>query len=185
GEEHGFRAAIEEEISGSRERVDVALYRGALRIACEITITTPLEYEVGNVEKCLAAGFEAVAVVTPKKARLAKLDKLLSKALAPESRERVNLFAPEEFLSWLAELPVHEETGTVRGYKVKVRYKNPGDDRHKRVAEILARSIGDLEKKEGGGRSYPCRIRHISPSFWIGHPRVRWQKSSSSPLHLP
>lgn len=147
-EEKGFRAVIEEQIAGGRESVDIALYRGDLRIACEITVTTPLEYEVGNVEKCLAAGFGTVAVISLKKARLAKLDKLLRESLPPDRYEKVQLFTPEELLSWLAGQPVEERQGTVRGYKVKVRYRKPEDDRHKRVAEILARSANELKKDE-------------------------------------
>ena len=145
-EEHGFRAAVEEQIPGGRESVDIALYRGDLRIACEVSVTTPLEYEVGNVEKCLAANFGAVAVISLKKARLAKLDKLLRESLPPDRYEKVQLFTPEEFLSWLAGQPVEVQEGMVRGYKVKVRYRNPGDDRHKRVAEILAKSASGLKE---------------------------------------
>lgn len=147
-EERGFRAAVEEQIAGGNESIDVALYRGTQRIACEITVTTPLEYEVGNVAKCLAAGFDTVVVVSLKKARLAKLDALLHESLPSEQYQRVQLFTPEELVSWLEGQPVHEEVGTVRGYKVKVRYHNPGDDRHKRVAEILARSMSRLKKDE-------------------------------------
>jgi hypothetical protein len=147
-EEKGFRAVVEEQIRGSRESVDVALYRGDLRIACEITVTTPLEYEVGNVEKCLAAGFGTVAVISLKKTRLAKLDKLLRESLSPDRYEKVQLFTTEELLSWLEGQPVEVQEGIVRGYKVKVRYSNPGDDRHKRVAEILARSTSGLKKDE-------------------------------------
>ncbi len=147
GEEHGFRAVVEEQIEGGRESIDVALYRGDTRIACEVSITTPLEYEVGNVEKCLAAGFGTVVVISPKKrSRLPKLDKLLRESLSPDKYAMVYLFTPEELLSWLDGLPAYEEEGMVRGYKVKVRYRNPGDDRLKRVAEILARSMSGLQK---------------------------------------
>jgi len=146
GEEKGFRAVVEEQIAGGKESVDIALYRGDLTIACEITVTTPLEYEVGNVQKCLAAGFGTVVVVSLKKARLAKLDKLLAEALPPEERRRVHLFTTEELLAWLEGQPVYEEVKTIRGYKVKVRYRDPGDDRLKRVAEILARSTSGLQK---------------------------------------
>jgi hypothetical protein len=76
GEEKGFRAVVEEQIAGSRESIDIALYRGEQKIACEVSVTTPLEYEVGNVEKCLAAGFGTIAIVSLKKARLLKLGKL-------------------------------------------------------------------------------------------------------------
>lgn len=147
-EEKGFRAIVEEQIAGGKESIDIALYRGDLKIACEVSVTTPLEYEVGNVTKCLAAGFGTVVVVSLKKARLAKLDKLLSESLSPEQRGQIHLFTTEELLSWLEEQPVYEEVGTVRGYKVKVKYKNPGDDRLKRVAEILARSTSGLDRKD-------------------------------------
>jgi len=114
GEEKGFRAVVEEQIPGGRESVDVALYRGDLKIACEVSVTTPLEYEVGNVEKCLAAGYGTVAVVSLKKARLAKLGKLLDEAISAEERKRVLLFTTEELLSRLEGQPVHEEVKTVR-----------------------------------------------------------------------
>lgn len=146
-EEHGFRAVVEEQIPGTRESIDVALYRGDTRIACEISVTTPLEYEVGNVEKCLSANFGVVAVISLKKPRLTKLDKLLRDSLPPDKFEKVYLFTPEEFLSWLAGQPVEVQEGVVRGYKVKVRYRNPGDDRHKRIAEILARGVNRLSKE--------------------------------------
>lgn len=147
-EERGFRAMVEEQIPGTRESVDVALYRGDTRIACEITVTTPLEYEVGNVEKCLAANFGIVAVISLKKGRLAKLDKLLSSSLPPDKYAQVHLFTPEELLSWLSGQPAEEREGEVRGYKVKVRYKAPNDAKSKRVAEILARSMSRLEREE-------------------------------------
>src|SRR6185295_18272065 len=35
-EEKGFRAVVDEAIPGGRESIDLALYRGDLRIACEI-----------------------------------------------------------------------------------------------------------------------------------------------------
>ncbi|HEX5758580.1 MAG TPA: type IV secretion system DNA-binding domain-containing protein [Thermoanaerobaculia bacterium] len=145
--ERGFRAAVEEQIAGGRESVDLALHRGQFSVACEISVTTPLDYEVGNVEKCLAAGFPMVAVVSLKKARLEKLDKLLTRTLSADQRSRVHVFTPEELLAWLAGQPAAEETSTVAGYKVKVRYREAPEAR-KRVAEILARSMRRLKKDE-------------------------------------
>jgi hypothetical protein len=147
-EEKGFRAMVEEQVPGTRESIDVALYRGETRIACEISVTTPLEYEVGNVEKCLRAGFGEVAVVSLKRARLSKLSKLLSDSLPPESLKRAHLFTPEELLSWLAGQPAEVEEGVVAGYKVKVRHQTPDNAKSKRVAEILAKSMSRLAKEE-------------------------------------
>lgn len=147
-EEHGFRAVVEEQIPGGRESTDVALYRGDLSIACEITVTTPLDYEAGNVEKCLTAGFGTVAVISLKKARLAKLDAILTQSLSPEHRARVLLFTPEELLAWLAGQPTGEQEGVVGGYRVKVRYQRSENARSRRVAEILAKSMSKLRRNE-------------------------------------
>ncbi|MEP7010168.1 MAG: type IV secretion system DNA-binding domain-containing protein [Acidobacteriota bacterium] len=147
-QEQGFRAVVEEQIAGGRESIDVALYRGDARIACEISITTPLEYEVGNVRKCLAAGFQKVAMVSLKKGRLSKLREALAEALSAEDLGRVHIFTPEELLAWLSGQPAEEQEDVVAGYKVKVRYQHPGDGRSNRVAEILARSMSRLQKEE-------------------------------------
>jgi hypothetical protein len=100
------------------------------------------------VEKCLAAGFSHVAVVSLKKSRLEKLGKILFDALPGESRTKVHLFTPEELLSWLAGQPAEETTGMVGGYRVKVRHTAPQDAKARRVAEIVARSMGRLGKDD-------------------------------------
>src|SRR5690606_21782946 len=41
----GYRAQIEKPVLEGRGAVDVALYKGDISIACEISITTPTEYE--------------------------------------------------------------------------------------------------------------------------------------------
>lgn len=89
-------------------------------------------------------GAPCAAAIFPER----RAEGILTEMLSPAERERVRLFTTEELLAWLDGQPAHEEAGTVRGYQVKVRYKNPGDDRLKRVAEILARSTSGLEKNE-------------------------------------
>lgn len=147
-EERGFRAAVEEQIEGGRASVDVALYRGDRKIACEITVSTPLEYEVGNVAKCLAAGFGDVAVISLKKRRLEHIDQLLSAALSAAERERVHLFTPEELVAWLSGQPVEEQEGVVGGYRVRVRRGEAKNAQSERIAEIVARSLRRLSKED-------------------------------------
>ena len=53
GQDHGWRAVIEQEILDGTGRVDVSLKRDELSIACEISITTTGEQELANVEKSL------------------------------------------------------------------------------------------------------------------------------------
>src|SRR5206468_3926342 len=64
----GFRATIEKEIpQGS---VDLALEKAGQSIACEISVTTTIDHEFGNVVKCLKAGFAEVAVISGRPERL-------------------------------------------------------------------------------------------------------------------
>ena len=49
-----------EEPLSSGGKVDVALRREGHSLACEISVTTTAEHEIGNVEKCLKAGLDEV-----------------------------------------------------------------------------------------------------------------------------
>ena len=42
----------------------MALVREDISIACEITLTTTVNHEVGNVVKCRESGFHLVAIVS-------------------------------------------------------------------------------------------------------------------------
>jgi hypothetical protein len=57
GEDRGFRATIEQQITGGAGSVDISLERDGKRIACEISVTSTSEQELGNVRKCLAAEY--------------------------------------------------------------------------------------------------------------------------------
>src|SRR5438046_10522261 len=74
GESFGFRAIIEKEILDGQGSVDLVLENPNQAIACEITITTTVDHEVGNVAKCLKAGFATIAVVATDEERLRKLE---------------------------------------------------------------------------------------------------------------
>jgi hypothetical protein len=47
---------VEEPTPDGKGSVDVALERAGWRLACEISVTSTVEQEVGNIEKCLTAG---------------------------------------------------------------------------------------------------------------------------------
>jgi hypothetical protein len=152
GEAQGFRVTIEDPVLDGQGSVDVVLERERLRIACEISVTTGVEHEVGNVEKCLAAGFGEVAVISPKERHLAKIKKALGKRLSPEAMSRVHFFVPEEFGAYLDTIPLSEEkVETVGGYQVKVSYRRPtpkeAGARTKAVASVIARSLKRMQGK--------------------------------------
>ena len=100
----GFRATLEQSVLGGKGSVDVALEKPGLRIACEISITTRVEHEVGNVLKCLEAGFPHVALICSDAERSRQIAGAVRERVAEGELARVGFFAPEEFLRHLQKL---------------------------------------------------------------------------------
>mgnify|MGYP001610422817 FL=1 len=146
-EERGFRASIEETILDGAGRVDVSLVRGKSRIACEISVTTNQDQEMGNVEKCLAAGYTEVVLVGSTERHLKALAKFVEENLDESEQGKVRYIVPEgltEYLDSLGEAPPPTEQ-TVRGYKVRtvqqvIDPKEAGA-RRQAIAEVIARSL--------------------------------------------
>jgi hypothetical protein len=124
-EDRGYRATIEQSILGGAGSVDVSLEKSDQKIACEICITTTSEQELGNIQKCLAAGYATVVVLAGDPKTLRKLQTAAEAALGPDTLTRVRFLQPEEFVAYIDELAAAEASreDTVRGYKVKVNYK--------------------------------------------------------------
>jgi hypothetical protein len=155
-ESRGYRAVVEEVILGGRGKVDVSLRTDDFSIACEISVTSTVGQEVGNVLKCLEAGFHEVAVLALKRPRLQKIEAALTAKLSAADLARVPLVSPEELFAMLSMRPKITET-VVGGYKVKVRQKTIEPDeeaaRYRALSEVIAKSVRRVrsgEKKEGG-----------------------------------
>ena len=56
-EDKGYKATIEKAILKGMGKVDVALEKHERSIACEISVTSTEDYELSNLQKCLAGGF--------------------------------------------------------------------------------------------------------------------------------
>ncbi|GAA4815328.1 hypothetical protein GCM10023232_08780 [Sphingosinicella ginsenosidimutans] len=147
GEQQGFRATIEAPLPGGGQ-IDVLLEQGETAVPVEISVTTPAEYECGNIRKCLAAGFPRVAFVLAKsKATHGRFQSALLAGLTPEEQARVAILAPEDIPDYIAALspaPAPSES-VVKGWKVRVSRTSvsPEDakERRDRLAKIVARSL--------------------------------------------
>ena len=103
-ENRGYTVTIEKPILGGLGLVDVALEKSGRAIACEISVTTDAEHEAGNVQKCLAGGFEQVIVVSTDKKVLSKIHGAVAEALPKEQLKKVRFMAPEELFSFIESL---------------------------------------------------------------------------------
>lgn len=140
----GFRVAIDESVPGMAGGVDVILSRAGLAIACEVTITNPIDYEVGNVEKCAKAGFDQIAVIGVAADKLKRMETAVRHSLGAEVAARVRYFLPDDFIAHVQSLPVPAAPeATVResrGYRIKRSYPQltPEDAKAREDATIDA-----------------------------------------------
>ncbi len=141
-ESHGYRVLVEKQILDGMGSVDVALEKGDCSIACEISISTTAEHELGNIQKCLAAGFTDVAVLATEKRTLAKIA-AIAQNLAPSELKRIHFFLPEELFSFLEarDAETVPKNATVRGYKVKLKLTPVAEGELKAKKQVIAQTI--------------------------------------------
>lgn len=121
-EKLGFRSIIEKPVLPGQGSVDLWLEREGQSFACEVSISTTIDHEVGNVAKCLKAGLPKVVVICLDEERLRKIAEAVSGSLGAELAARVEYFQPDLFIAHLKSLAASAaappET-TRRGYKIK------------------------------------------------------------------
>jgi hypothetical protein len=126
----GFLAEIERQLPGkTTEAADLILRQDAIAIAVEISITTTVDHEFGNVKKCLASGFSRVAVVSPSTEKLRAIAEAVQAGLGSEAAATVGYHTPDQFIAemrtWAAGAkatpipPSVPAEHTTLGYKVK------------------------------------------------------------------
>ena len=134
--------------------MDVALIKGDVKIACEICITTEDDHELGNVQKCLEAGFNHVVVVAKNTKRLERLKEVIGPRLASAERERVQFLTPESLFVFIQELEIRDlnTEQTVRGYKVRTtRHRLDHDEsqnRREAVTQVVAKAMKRLNERK-------------------------------------
>ncbi|TAJ36870.1 MAG: hypothetical protein EPO55_20305 [Reyranella sp.] len=142
----GFLATVEETILDGAGRVDVSLSKDSLEVACEISVTTGRDYELGNIEKCLAADYSRVLFVSSDARHLKAMQKLATGRFEEDELAKLHFASPEEALAILGEIAGPTETqSTVRGYRVKTRQVVVAPEeaarRRETVASVIARSL--------------------------------------------
>jgi hypothetical protein len=142
-EEKGFKATIEKSVLGGKGSIDVALERDGRQIACEISVSTSTEQELGNIQKCLASGCESVFVLSPEKKTLSSIREAVDSSLEKNEAARIRYLTLEDFLSFLDEEEANAATKeqTVRGYKVKVKYRPLGEAERKAKRQAIVQTI--------------------------------------------
>ena len=150
-EELGFRSVIEKPVLDGQGSVDLWLERTGESIACEISISTTIDHEVGNVAKCLKAGLPKVAVICLDEERLRKISNAVSGSLGAELAARVEYFQPDPFIVHLKALqpPQSQPTETqYGGYKVKRSVLKLSAPEQKQKEDIANRIMAEAMRRK-------------------------------------
>lgn len=128
------------------------LSRGDTSIACEVTVTTTIDHEIGNVVKCLKAGFTRVALVSVSEDKLAKLSAAVANSLGEEKAKCVTCHLPDAFIASLCEYPsqsaVPKEAPRTRGGRTVKRTFTPVSPVEEKAKEAEAlRLMAELMKR--------------------------------------
>jgi hypothetical protein len=155
-EKLGFLATTEKPILERSGSVDLAIESSQHKIAVEITITTTIDHEVGNVLKCLRADFPTVAVVSSRESKLEQMKMALAGALGPEVSSRVDYFLPDQFVEYLTKLSLIASKDSKapnqivrRGYKIKRSAPHLNADELKKKEEAALQLLAETMKVKG------------------------------------
>jgi hypothetical protein len=142
-EAKGFKTTIEKQVLGGSGSIDVALERDGRLTACEICVSTSSEWELGNIQKCLASGFETVLVISPEKKNLSRIRDAVDSNLEKTVSSRIHYLTLEELLGFLDEEEAKAATTEkiVRGYKVKTKFRSLEESEREAKRKAIAQTI--------------------------------------------
>ncbi len=150
----GFRAVIEEQTPDGKGKVDIGLEMSGRRIACEISLTSKLSQEIGNIRKCLDAGYEKVIVCSHEKKTLSRLKKLANETFNPSEQNRLLFLVPQELIFHLEQEAVISAGSDqkVKGWNVKVSYQAVCNDEKAAKREAINKVIIQAFQRLKGGQ---------------------------------
>ena len=145
----GWLATIEQPVLDGAGFIDVALERDLFNVACEVTVTTPVDYELGNIEKCLKADFQHVLMISSESKHLNKIRQKAVHKFSEAELRKVHFLSPEDAFSFLEKLEAKMAGGeqNVRGYNVKVNYQALDNQQKSVKKEALGQVIMNRMKR--------------------------------------
>lgn len=150
GENNGFVATTEKQVFGGIGKIDVALENEHYKIACEIAVTNTVDYELQNIQKCLASGFDKVVVISADARHLENIRKRGESVILKAQTAKVHFLEPEHFHLFLENLNGQAgssiaEKVKVKGYRVNVGFSETSESE----AETRKQTVFDIIKGKG------------------------------------
>lgn len=129
GQDYGFVSIIEHEIQDGK-RIDISLEREGLKIACEVSVTNTVSYEVGNIKKCFEAGYDMVLVISDNKSHLQAIQKKAKKEVSASLFKKTLFIQSIDVASILESTKPKEkpQTEVIKGYRVKTEFVDANEN---------------------------------------------------------
>lgn len=155
GEEFGFISTIEKSVFGGLGKVDVALERKGIRIACEVANTNTKEYETQNIQKCLASGFDSVIVVSTNLRHLENIQKRAELVLSPVHYAKVFFVEAENIHLLLESIVVRssesDEPNRVKGFMVRSSAEHSSSEEAAAKRKVITDVVGRIIRRRMKG----------------------------------
>jgi hypothetical protein len=125
-EQYGYKANLEVVTPDGKGKVDVLLEKEGKQIAVEISVSTPADWELHNIQKCIAAGYDSIVVCSSNAKKLQQIREKAATTLSPVEYSRVQFLVTDQLPTLFVESDKPNDTATttktMKGYRVKVQY---------------------------------------------------------------
>lgn len=139
-EQHGYKANIEVPTKDGKGQIDVLVEKGNESIAIEISVSTNAEWEVHNIQKCVAGAYTKIVACSKNVKKLERIRMELSTQLSQTDFGRVLFLSPDELPSLFFQVQQPDNViATQNGYRVKIKHERNIDT--VQAEEILRRII--------------------------------------------
>jgi hypothetical protein len=133
-----YTVSYEEHFPPVQGRADIVLRRGNQTIICQVTVTTPVEFEAESICKFLKTSIGHIALVSINRRKLNRIQQALEAVAPPDKFAKIGFYVPEEFIlklyDWAADDP---EGGAVER----------GKPRKQKIA-LVASQLSENERKQ-------------------------------------
>ncbi len=149
-EARGYVAVLETQLPDGTGQVDVLLSKEGRTIAIEICVTTDADWEMHNIEKCLAANYDTVVSLCGDPKQLEKIRKKCSEGIPELGNREVYFFTPDvlfTFLDTAVKTQVAQEQ-IIKGYRVNVTYDEVTKEEMNRKRASIAKVVMDSLRKQ-------------------------------------
>lgn len=146
-ESRGYKTTIEVTTPDGKGKIDILLEKDDFQIACEVCVTTDVNWEIHNIRKCLDAGYSQVVSCVSDKKNLPSFQKRIQETFNESEQPKIFVVIPEEFFNYLdvGSIDSKPTETIIKGYRVNLSYDSLTESEMKlkrgTVSKIIAESI--------------------------------------------